>query len=67
MEQTKALYDKRSLAYLLDVSVPTINRRMKADQNFPKPIQIGGKSFWTNAQVDDYIDYIQNSGLSTTH
>ncbi|WP_236930547.1 helix-turn-helix transcriptional regulator, partial [Glaesserella parasuis] len=62
---TKMLFDKKSVATLLDVSVPTINRRMKNDKHFPKPLLIGGKNFWSNEQINHYIDTIQSECTST--
>lgn len=46
------------------MSLATINRRIKEDGNFPKPKRICGKNYWTNGQIDRYIQFIENDGYA---
>lgn len=65
MENTEnCLYDARSLSQKLCMSLATINRRIKEDGNFPKPKRICGKNYWTNGQIDRYIQFIENDGYA---
>lgn len=65
MEHTeRRLYNLKSVANILDVSVATIYRRLESDKNFPKPRLVGGKNFWSDVQIKEYIEFIERGGYS---
>ncbi len=44
-----------ALLSLLEISAPTLWRRVK-DKNFPQPISLGGRSIgWLHSEVQDWI------------
>ncbi|NBI12551.1 transcriptional regulator [[Haemophilus] felis] len=61
-KETKRLYDKKALAEILCTSTSTLNRRMRDDKHFPRPHLIFGKTYWTDIQVEEYIQFIHNGG-----
>ena len=65
MEQIeRRLYNLQSVANILDVSVATIYRRLDSDTFFPKPKLVGGKNFWSDIQIKEYIEFIEQGGYN---
>ena len=62
---TRKLHNLKNVSSLLDMSAPTIYRRIKNDPNFPKPHLVGGNNFWTDAQINDYIERIESGCYSS--
>lgn len=62
---TRKLYSLKSVASLLDVSPATIYRRLENDPHFPKPHQVGGKNFWSDVQINDYVERIESGCYAT--
>ena len=65
MEQIeRRLYNLKSVANILDVSVATIYRRLDSDPFFPQPKLVGGKNFWSDIQIKEYIEFIEQGGYN---
>ena len=65
MEQIeRRLYNLKSVANILDVSVATMYRRLDSDPFFPKPKLVGGKNFWSDIQIKEYIEFIEQGGYN---
>ena len=65
MEQIeRRLYNLKSVANILDVSVATIYRRLDSDTFFPKPTLVGGKNLWSDIQIKEYIEFIEQGGYN---
>ena len=65
MEQIeRRLYNLKSVANILDVSVARIYRRLDSDPFFPKPKLVGGKNFWSDIQIKEYIEFIVQGGYN---
>lgn len=48
------MLNARTVAARLAVSRPTVYTLMR-DHGFPKPIKIGGRSVWNEAEVDAWL------------
>lgn len=49
-------HNRKHTAEALDVSVRTVDRLVQDDPTFPRPIQIRGRRYWSDASLRAYLD-----------
>lgn len=49
----------REVATYLHVSISTIQRVRKRDQDFPRPVQTGGSKFWLRTEIEAYLERLK--------
>lgn len=64
---TKILLSLKSVADALDISVSSVQRRVKDDPQFPKPIRIDNHVRWVREEIDNYIHIMKGLRDDTTN